>query len=132
MAEFSAAVYQNEFLPDGGTDVNAIVTVTCTGAGAAGQSGSGDAGEIIIVDTSGSMGGDQAGGGQAAAAAAAIDQILDGTWFAVVAGHPPGLPGLPAATPAPAWSGWTPATRSPQRQAIASSAPTAAPRWAPG
>ena len=42
MAEFTAAVYQNEFLPDGGTDVNAIVTVTCTGAGTAGQSGSGD------------------------------------------------------------------------------------------
>ena len=33
MAEFTAAVYQNEFLPDGGTDVNAIVTVTCSGAG---------------------------------------------------------------------------------------------------
>src|SRR5215510_4885727 len=56
MAEFTASVYQNEFLPDGGTDVNAIVTVTCSGAGTAGQSGSGDAGEIIIVDTSGSMG----------------------------------------------------------------------------
>ena len=27
MAEFTATVYQNEFLPDGGTDVNAIVTV---------------------------------------------------------------------------------------------------------
>ena len=34
-------VYQNEFLPDGGTDVHAIVTVTCTGAGAAGQTGGG-------------------------------------------------------------------------------------------
>ncbi len=56
MAEFTAAVYQNEFLPDGGTDVNAIVTVTCAGAGTAGQTGSGAAGEIIIVDTSGSMG----------------------------------------------------------------------------
>ena len=31
MAEFAAVVYQNEFLPEGGTDVNAIVTVTCTG-----------------------------------------------------------------------------------------------------
>ena len=39
MAEFTATVYQNEFLPDGGTDVNAIVTVTCTGAGTAGQTG---------------------------------------------------------------------------------------------
>lgn len=86
MAEFSASVYQNEFLPDGGTDVHAIVTVSCTGAGAAGQSGSGDAGEIIIVDTSGSMGAD---GIRAAtyAAQTALDQILDGVWFAVISGN---------------------------------------------
>ena len=63
MAEFSAEVFQNEFLPDGGTDVHAIVTVTCTGAGEAGQSGEGDAAEIIIVDTSGSMGTRQDRGG---------------------------------------------------------------------
>lgn len=86
MADFTASVYQNEFLPDGGTDVHAIVTVTCAGAGAAGQTGSGDAGEIIIVDTSGSMGRD---GVQAAAYAAqtALDQILDGVWFAVISGN---------------------------------------------
>ncbi|GAA1608777.1 VWA domain-containing protein [Kribbella sancticallisti] len=86
MAEFSASVYQNEFLPDGGTDVHAIVTVSCSGAGAAGQSGGGDAGEIIIVDTSGSMG---AEGVRAAAHAAqtALDQILDGVWFAVISGN---------------------------------------------
>ena len=86
MAEFSASVYQNEFLPDGGTDVHAIVTVSCSGAGSAGQTGSGDAGEIIIVDTSGSMGAD---GVRAAAHAAqtALDQILDGVWFAVISGN---------------------------------------------
>ncbi len=86
MADFTASVYQNEFLPDGGTDVHAIVTVDCSGAGAAGQSGSGDAGEIIIVDTSGSMGAD---GVRAAAHAAqtALDQILDGVWFAVISGN---------------------------------------------
>jgi len=85
MAEFTASVFQNEFLPDGGTDVHAIVTVTCSGAGQAGQSG-GDVGEIVIVDTSGSMGTDKI---QAArvAAAAAIDQVLDGTWFAVISGN---------------------------------------------
>jgi hypothetical protein len=86
MAEFSAAVYQNEFLPDGGTDVHAIVTVTCTGAGTAGQSGSGDAGEIVIVDTSGSMGADGIRAAQFAAQAA-LDQILDGVWFAVISGN---------------------------------------------
>ncbi len=85
MAEFTAEVYQNEFLPEAGTDVNAIVTMTCSGAGSAGQTGSGDAGEIIIVDTSGSMGRMKLEAAKMAAAAA-VDQILDGTWFAVVAG----------------------------------------------
>ena len=85
MADFTAEVYQNEFLPDGGTDVHAIVTVTCTSAGAAGQAGEGEAGEIVIVDTSGSMGEVNIRAAQHAAAAA-IDQIIDGTWFAVIAG----------------------------------------------
>lgn len=84
MAEFSASVYQNEFLPDGGTDVNAIVTVNCVGAGEAGSSGGG-AGEIIIVDTSGSMGTINLEAAKVAASAA-VDQILDGTYFAVIAG----------------------------------------------
>jgi hypothetical protein len=85
MATFAADVYQNEFLPDGGTDVHAIVTVSCTGAGEAGQSGSGDAAEIVIVDTSGSMSGQNIVAAQHAAVAA-LDQVLDGVWFAVVAG----------------------------------------------
>ena len=85
MAEFAATVYQNEFLPDGGTDVNAIVTITCTGAGTAGQSGSGAAGEIIIVDTSGSMGHETMEGAKDAAQAA-LAEIIDGTRFAVIAG----------------------------------------------
>lgn len=85
MAEFTAAVYQNEFLADGGTDVNAIVTVTCKGAGTAGQSGSGAAGEIIVVDTSGSMGPTTMAAAKDAAQAA-LAEIVDGTWFAVIAG----------------------------------------------
>jgi hypothetical protein len=85
MAEFSAEVFQNEFLPDGGTDVHAIVSVTCTGAGAAGHGDDGGAAEIVIVDTSGSMAGQKIRAAQQAAGAA-IDQIIDGTWFAVIAG----------------------------------------------
>ncbi len=85
MAEFTATVYQNEFLPDGGTDVNAIVTVTCAGAGTAGQTGGGAAGEIIIVDTSGSMGTATMEAAKSAAQAA-LAEIVDGTWFAVVSG----------------------------------------------
>jgi hypothetical protein len=84
MADFTAQIFQNEFLPDGGTDAHAIVTVTCTGAGQAGQTG--EAAEVIMVDTSGSMG--QVGIAAARqAAAAALDQVLDGTWFAVIAGN---------------------------------------------
>lgn len=86
MSEFSAQVYQNEFLATDGTDVHAIVTVTCSGAGQAGQTGSGEAAEIIIVDTSGSMG-ERAMRAARGAAIAALDQILDGTWFAVIAGN---------------------------------------------
>ena len=90
MAEFAATVYQNEFLPDGGTDVNAIVTVTCSGAGTAGQTGSGavgsrPVGEIIIVDTSGSMGHETMEAAKDGAQAA-LAEILDGTRFAVIAG----------------------------------------------
>lgn len=84
MATFSAEVYQNEFLPEGGTDVHAVVTVRCTDAGQAGQSG--DVGEIVIVDTSGSMGRQNMEAARHAATVA-LAQIPDGTWFAVVAGN---------------------------------------------
>ncbi|GAA4872011.1 VWA domain-containing protein [Serinicoccus chungangensis] len=94
MAEFTSTVHQNEFLPDGGTDVHAIVSVTCSGAGevvawggpGVGGGSGGDAGEVIIVDVSGSM---DVQGVQAAAyaASAALDEIVDGVWFAIVAGN---------------------------------------------
>jgi len=85
MPTFSAEVFQNEFISEGATDVHAIVSVTCTGAGEAGKGGSGEAAEIIIVDTSGSMM-DAKIRAAREAAAVAIDQITDGTWFAVIAG----------------------------------------------
>ena len=84
MAEFSADVFQNEFLADGGTDVHAVVTVSCEGSGTAGSGGT-DAAEIIIVDTSGSMTGANLAAAKNAAAVA-IDQIVDGTWFAIIGG----------------------------------------------
>lgn len=85
MTSFTAAVYQNEFLADGSTDVHAIVTVECTGSGQAGQSGSGAAAEMVIIDTSGSMGHEGVRAAQTAANAA-LDQVTEGTWFAVIAG----------------------------------------------
>ncbi|HET7474939.1 MAG TPA: VWA domain-containing protein [Dermatophilaceae bacterium] len=90
MAQFTAQVYQNEFLPDGGTDVHAIVTVTCTDAGSVGGGAAGDAAELIIIDTSGSMGpqfGEDKISAAKRGAAAALDQVNDGVWFAVIAGN---------------------------------------------
>ena len=88
MADFTAQVFQNEYLADGGTDVHAVVSVTCANAGVAGQTGGGEAAEIVIVDASGSMESPSSkiraarGGAQAA-----LDEIVDGTWFAVIVGR---------------------------------------------
>ena len=54
MANWTAEVFENEYLADGATDVHAVVTIACSGAGEAGTSG-GDAAEVLIIDTSGSM-----------------------------------------------------------------------------
>ncbi|MFG1604419.1 VWA domain-containing protein [Actinoplanes sp. NPDC049265] len=81
---YTAEAFQNEFLPLGGTEVNAIVTVTSTGS-ATGRRTAG-ATEVIIVDASGSM---QAEGRMAAArqaAKAAVACLDDGVHFAIIAG----------------------------------------------
>ena len=86
MAEFTAEVFQNEYLPLGGTDAHAIIAVTAGATGTA-QASQAEIGEIVIVDTSGSM--EHPGSKIRAArkaAAVAIDGIADGTWFALVAG----------------------------------------------
>jgi hypothetical protein len=86
MTVFTADVYHNEFLPAGGSEVNAIVTITSVGA-AAGATVAPAAAEIVIVDTSGSMDVPRAKIKAARhATAVAIDCIRDGVAFAVVAG----------------------------------------------
>jgi hypothetical protein len=88
MPDFAAAVYQNEYLADGSTDVHAVVSVTCSGAGTAGKGDAGDAAELVIIDTSGSMDMPPTKISAARRAAkVAVGEIVDGTWFAVVAGH---------------------------------------------
>ncbi|MEV6009425.1 VWA domain-containing protein [Streptomyces sp. NPDC051976] len=95
--QFSVDVYQNEFLHEGGREVNAIVTVTSTGGGTSGRqplpgadsdpSGAPSAGVVIMVDCSGSMEYPPTKMRNARdATAAAIDTIRDGVAFAVVAG----------------------------------------------
>ncbi|MFD7098341.1 VWA domain-containing protein [Streptomyces xanthophaeus] len=86
---FSVEVYQNEFLPEGGRDVHAIVTVTSTGGATATRAAAaqGSAAVVIMVDCSGSMEypPDKMRGAREATAAA-VDTLRDGTSFAVIAG----------------------------------------------
>ncbi|MFF3556332.1 vWA domain-containing protein [Streptomyces tsukubensis] len=100
---FSVDVYQNEFLPEGGREVSAIVTVTSTGGGTSGgaplvpprasaspagiPAAAPSAAVVIMVDCSGSMDyPPQKMRNARDATAAAIDTLRDGTEFAVVAG----------------------------------------------
>lgn len=81
---FTATVYQNEFLPEGATEVNAVVTVAANGAVAVAAP---EKAVVLIVDTSGSM--DQPRTKILAArkaAATACRLMPDGTWFALIAG----------------------------------------------
>jgi hypothetical protein len=83
---FTVDVDQNPYLPTGGRDVSAIVTVTADQTGDEPGPAAGSA-EIIIVDRSSSMGMPISKVVQAcAAAAAAVDVIRDGVWFAIIGG----------------------------------------------
>ena len=99
---FTVNVDQNPYLPEGGREVSAIVTVT-SAADAAGLPGPAAAGtetggaEIIIIDCSGSMDYPRTKIKEArAATAAAVDVVRDGVLFAVIAGTDQAWPVFPA------------------------------------
>src|SRR5947209_1691676 len=85
MSGFTIDVYQNEYLPFDGSEVNAVLTVTSeAGNGPAHQP---DAAEIVIIDTSGSMNVPRAKIKAAReATGVAIDCIRDGVAFGVISG----------------------------------------------
>ncbi|OLT12576.1 hypothetical protein BJF79_21835 [Actinomadura sp. CNU-125] len=89
LPEFRISVDQNPYLPEGGRDMHAIVSVEARALGSADGGGAGagaEAAEVIIIDTSGSM---SFGGKMAAAkraASTAVGVLRDGVHFAVVAG----------------------------------------------
>lgn len=87
MTQFNANVFQNEYLPEGGEVVDAVVTVTATEGGTIETVA--EVIEVIVIDVSGSMNED--GGAKIASArqatAAAIDVLRDGVKFAVIAGN---------------------------------------------
>lgn len=101
--DFAVEVFQNEYLPEGAAEVNAILTVSATGTAAPAPVGG--AAEVLIVDTSGSMRYPQTKLAAAKQATeVAIDTLRDGVLFAVLRGtdeaevvYPPGS-GLVAAS----------------------------------
>jgi len=108
VATFTAETYHNEYLAEGASEVNAVVTVTAGGATGAGGSpgGAPEANEIIMLDCSGSMAQPMTKLRAAqTATATAIDCLRDGVWFAVIRGTGqadmvyPAQPGLVPANP---------------------------------
>ena len=85
MSTFTTECDQNEYLPLGGSQVNAIVTVTSDGP--AGETRQPEAAEIVILDTSGSMGAPRRKLESAReATSVAIDCIRDGVALGIIAG----------------------------------------------
>ncbi|MFJ3661017.1 VWA domain-containing protein [Streptomyces sp. NPDC090119] len=84
---FAVDVYQNEFLPENGREVNAIVTVTATGGGTTAAAPAASAAVVLMVDCSGSMDYPPTKMRNARnATAAAVDTLRDGTHFGIVDG----------------------------------------------
>lgn len=88
---FTVDVDHNPYLPAGGRDVSAVVTVTAdapdAGAAAAPPAAPGGRAEIIMIDCSGSMDSPRSKMIEARAATqAAIDVLDDGVHFAVIQG----------------------------------------------
>jgi von Willebrand factor type A domain len=98
MSEFTIECFQNEYLPEGAGEVNAIVTVTSSADGLAlATSDDGPGAEVIIVDVSGSMRGEKLRQARDATIAA-INCIRDGVRFAVLAGNDKATPVFPPAS----------------------------------
>jgi hypothetical protein len=82
-----AEVYQNQYLPVGGTVVDAVVTVTASGEGLP-SGGAPSAAQVIMVDCSGSMASPATKIAEAKKATmTAIDTLRDGVLFGVIAGR---------------------------------------------
>jgi hypothetical protein len=114
---FTVDIDQNQFLPEGGRTVNAVVTVTSSADMAPVQSDTSRSAEIIMVDCSGSMDVPTTKMASArAAVAAAIDVLHDGTAFAIVAGTNTAWPVFP--------TDGTMAIATPQSRAAAKQAAT--------
>ena len=108
-SQFTAEVFQNQFLPQGARDVHAIMTVTATGEAATTPAPSGNKLFGIICDVSGSMQGPKVRAAKEAMITL-VNMLPEDTSFFIVAG----------ATRAEVLCHTTPATSAHKAQAIAS------------
>jgi len=100
LSGFTVQIDQNPYLPVGGRDVSAVVTVTAdaeaTGGAPPAQDSADGSAEIIIVDCSGSMDfPPEKILAARAATSATVDVIRDGARFAIVAGTSTAWPVYP-------------------------------------
>jgi hypothetical protein len=87
-AAFEMKVYENQYLPVGGETVDAVLTVSASGAGLRSAATAPSAAEVIMVDCSGSMASPRTKITEAKkACGVAIDTLRDGVAFAIVAGR---------------------------------------------
>ncbi|MBC6460810.1 vWA domain-containing protein [Actinomadura sp. HBU206391] len=86
LPDFTVNVDQNRYLPEGGREVHAIVSVEASGGPSTGPTSNTAAAEVIIIDTSGSMSLPAKLMAAKQAAEAAVDSLRDGVRFAIVAG----------------------------------------------
>jgi hypothetical protein len=133
MTDFAVEAFQNENLPPGGTNVDAIVTVTCGGErmqmADTSRRADGETAVVIVIDNSGSMKMPRSKlRGARRAAGAALAALRDGTSFAVLAGSGEVVPVYPPSGLASA----SPETRAEARtalRALTAGGGTAMSRW---
>jgi hypothetical protein len=110
---FRAEVYQNEYLPAGAQVVDAVVTVTASGAV---TTSTATAAQVIMIDCSGSMSTPPTKMAAAKmATTTAIDTLRDGVEFAVIAGRATASMAFPYA---PELRVASPQTRAEAKQAV--------------
>jgi len=85
---FQAEVHQNQYLPAGGTVVEAVLTVTASSADGHTPTVGPNAAQVIMIDCSGSMANPPSKLDEAKKATiTAIDSLRDGVAFAIIAGR---------------------------------------------
>jgi len=129
VVSFTGVVHQNLFLPVGGSEVHAVLTLDATCDDPGPRHAVPAAAEVLILDGSGSMDRDQKRERAIEAGAAAIEQIRDGVAFAVITGTHEAAMLWPAAPELRMADAQTRAEATQALQALPTAGGTAMGRW---